>query len=118
TLSAVGDNLLLDSVNGTFEDTTINPVGATSITINTGGGNDSFSLNGVTAGLSAALTIDLGTGTDDFTVGALTFLDGALTVTAETVSQTSTLRVAGPAQFLAEAAGSTSIDLDNPSNDF
>ena len=70
--SAGGSNLILDSINGTFEDTTFDFTGASSIVVNLGAGNDSltqFSLDGYAGSVTINGDADDDTLTANFASG-------------------------------------------------
>jgi fibronectin-binding autotransporter adhesin len=85
-LSIAAGTLLVDSVNGEHEDTSISLAGVTSITVNGRAGDDTITLLSSMSAFTGAITIDGGDGVDDINLNsALSLTTNALTVTGDTI---------------------------------
>ena len=87
------------TVNSTAGEITTFNNPTNSLTINAGAGNDTINLNGLSANYGANITINGGGGTDSVNFGGVISLAGNLTVSAETVTQSAAISVAGDRQF-------------------
>lgn len=102
TLTTSGANLLLDSTNSSFTDTTIVPTGVAAITLNGGNSNDQFTLANVSAVFDAnanPIVMNGGGGTDTIIVNAGGILAANTNHSAALQLNDGTVRLTAAAEF-------------------